>query len=73
MLSDVYDIRVADGPPMLLAERGCRAGWPSTSGIRTFGSAVRDMQQAKQVESTPGCSISWSGQFKFLERATARW
>jgi len=35
---------------------------------------VREMQQAvsKQIELPPGYSISWSGQFEFLERATAR-
>jgi Cu(I)/Ag(I) efflux system membrane protein CusA/SilA len=41
---------------------------------RDLRSAVQDMQQAvaKQVKLPPGYSISWSGQFEFLERATAK-
>jgi Cu(I)/Ag(I) efflux system membrane protein CusA/SilA len=37
-------------------------------------SAVRDMQQAvtKDVKLPAGYSISWSGQFEYLERATAK-
>jgi len=39
-----------------------------------LSSAVRDMQQAvaRQVHLPAGYSLSWSGQFEFLERATAR-
>jgi copper/silver efflux system protein len=39
-----------------------------------LGSAVREMQAvvAQQVSLPPGYSISWSGQFEFLERATAK-
>jgi len=35
---------------------------------------VRDMQTAvmREVKLPPGYSISWSGQFEFLERATAK-
>ena len=41
---------------------------------RDLSSAVRDMQQAvaKRVTLPPGYSISWSGQFEYLERATER-
>src|SRR5206468_4794799 len=41
---------------------------------RDLSSAVRDMQAAvaKEVKLPPGYSISWSGQFEFLERATAK-
>jgi copper/silver efflux system protein len=41
---------------------------------RDLRSAVKDMQRAvaEQVNLSPGYSISWSGQFEFLERATAK-
>jgi copper/silver efflux system protein len=41
---------------------------------RDLSSAVRDMQAAvaKQVKLPPGYSMSWSGQFEYLERASAR-
>jgi copper/silver efflux system protein len=39
-----------------------------------LSSAVRDMQRAvaQEVKLPPGYSISWSGQFEFLERATQK-
>jgi Cu(I)/Ag(I) efflux system membrane protein CusA/SilA len=39
-----------------------------------MNSVVRDMQQAvaKEVKLRPGYSISWSGQFEYLERASAK-
>src|SRR5690606_24340395 len=41
---------------------------------RDLGSAVQEMQQtvAEHIELPPGYSISWSGQFEFLERASAK-
>jgi Cu/Ag efflux pump CusA len=41
---------------------------------RDLSGAVQDMQRAveKTVALPPGYSISWSGQFEFLERATAK-
>jgi Cu(I)/Ag(I) efflux system membrane protein CusA/SilA len=41
---------------------------------RDLQSAVRDMQRVvgEQVKLPPGYSISWSGQFEYLERASAK-
>jgi len=75
VLSDVADIRVTDGPPMLRSENARLSGWVYVDiRGRDLRSAVHDMQQAvaSQVRLPPGYSISWSGQFEFLERATAR-
>ena len=75
VLSDVADIRVTDGPPMLRSENARLSGWVYVDiRGRDLRSAVHDMQQAvaSQVRLSPGYSISWSGQFEFLERATAR-
>ncbi len=75
VLSDVADIRITDGPPMLRSENARLSGWVYVDiRGRDLRSAVRDMQQAvtSQVSLPPGYSVSWSGQFEFLERATAR-
>jgi Cu(I)/Ag(I) efflux system membrane protein CusA/SilA len=75
VLSDVADIRITDGPPMLRSENARLSGWVYVDiRGRDLRSAVRDMQAAvaAQVSLPPGYSISWSGQFEFLERATAR-
>jgi Cu(I)/Ag(I) efflux system membrane protein CusA/SilA len=75
VLSDVADLRVTDGPPMLRSENARLSGWVYVDiRGRDLRSAVQDMQRAvaKQVTLPPGYSISWSGQFEFLERATAK-
>ncbi|MFM9880459.1 MAG: efflux RND transporter permease subunit [Burkholderiaceae bacterium] len=75
VLGDVADIRISDGPPMLRSENARLSGWVYVDiRGRDLKGAVRDMQQAvaQQVKLTPGYSVSWSGQFEFLERATAK-
>jgi Cu(I)/Ag(I) efflux system membrane protein CusA/SilA len=75
VLSDVADIRITDGPPMLRSENARLSGWVYVDiRGRDLRSAVKDMQAAvaAQVNLPPGYSISWSGQFEFLERATAK-
>jgi copper/silver efflux system protein len=75
LLSDVADVRVTDGPPMLRSENARLAGWVYVDiRGRDLRSAVQEMQRAvaKDVKLVPGYSISWSGQFEFLERATAK-
>src|SRR5947208_12574264 len=74
-LGDVATLRISDGPPMLKSENARLSGWVYVDlHGRDLSSAVRDMQQAiaKEVKLPPGYSISWSGQFEFLERATAK-
>ena len=75
VLSDVADVRITDGPPMLRSENARLSGWVYVDiRGRDLRSAVQDMQRAvaQQVKLPPGYSISWSGQFEFLERATAK-
>ena len=75
VLGDVADIRITDGPPMLRSENARLAGWVYVDiRGRDLRSAVQEMQRvvADQVTLPPGYSVSWSGQFEFLERATAR-
>ncbi|PKO64782.1 MAG: CusA/CzcA family heavy metal efflux RND transporter [Betaproteobacteria bacterium HGW-Betaproteobacteria-16] len=75
VLGDVADIRIDDGPPMLRSENARLAGFVYVDlRGRDLGTAVREMQQsvADQVKLPPGYSVSWSGQFEFLERAAAK-
>ncbi len=74
-LRDVAAIRISDGPPMLKSENARLSGWVYVDlHGRDLSSAVRDMQRAvtQEVKLPPGYSISWSGQFEFLERATQK-
>ncbi len=74
-LADVADVRISDGPPMLRSENARLAGFVYVDiRGRDLKSAVLDMQRAvaADVKLTPGYSVSWSGQFEFLERATAK-
>jgi len=71
----VADIRITDGPPMLRSENARLSGWVYVDiRGRDLLSAVKDMQRvvAEKVVLPAGYSISWSGQFEFLERATAK-
>ncbi|HRI96443.1 MAG TPA: efflux RND transporter permease subunit [Nocardioides sp.] len=75
VLADVADIRINDGPPMLRSENARLAGYVYVDlRGRDLGSAVREMQRvvSEQIDLPPGYSVSWSGQFEFLERATAK-
>lgn len=74
-LGDVATIRIDDGPPMLKSENARLSGWVYVDiRGRDLSSAVREMQQlvAKEVALPAGYSVSWSGQFEYLERATAK-
>src|SRR5207253_5119472 len=74
-LRDGAAIRISDGPPMLKRENARLSGWVYVDlHGRDLSSAVRDMQAAiaKEVKLPPGFSLSWSGQFEYLERATAK-
>ena len=74
-LASVAEIRITDGPPMLKSENARLSGWVYVDiRSRDLKSAVTDMQRAvaKEVKLPPGYSVSWSGQFEFLERAQAK-
>ena len=74
-LSAVAVLEIADGPPMLRSENARLSGWIYVDiRGRDLGSVVADAQQAvaQQVKLPPGASLSWSGQFEYLERAKAR-
>jgi Cu(I)/Ag(I) efflux system membrane protein CusA/SilA len=74
-LSAVAEIAVVDGPPMLRSENARLNGWIYVDiRGRDLGSYVEEAQRLvrERVELPPGYSISWSGQFEYLERASKR-
>ena len=74
-LGDVATIRISDGATMLKSENARLSGWVYVDiRDRALSAVVHDMQQAvaKEVRLPPAYSISWSGQFEYLERATAK-
>ncbi|QBM29173.1 efflux RND transporter permease subunit [Hydrogenophaga pseudoflava] len=75
VLGDVARLRITDGPPMLRSENARLAGFVYVDiRDRDLRGAVLDMQQAvaEQVDLPAGYSVSWSGQYEFLERASAQ-
>ncbi|WP_248768456.1 efflux RND transporter permease subunit [Pseudomonas sp. MWU12-2345] len=74
-LGAVADISVSAGPPMLRSENGRLSGWVYVDVRgRDLASTARDLQQqvAQQVKLKAGMTVSYSGQYEFLERANAR-
>ena len=74
-LAAIANVRIVDGPPMLRSENARLSGWVYVDARgRDLVSVVHDLQAAvaRDVDLTPGYSISWSGQFEYLERAKAR-
>jgi copper/silver efflux system protein len=75
LLQDVARVNIQEGPPMLRSENARLSGWVYVDVRgRDLRAVVNDMQAAvgKQVTLPPGYAVSWSGQFEYLERATAR-
>jgi Cu(I)/Ag(I) efflux system membrane protein CusA/SilA len=74
-LSQIAEISLSPGPPMLKSENGRLVGYifVDVAG-RDLGSVVADLQQAvsKEVQLPPGYGIAWSGQYEYLTRALAR-
>ena len=74
-LSQVADLHIVAGPPMLKSENGQLATYVyvDTAG-RDLGAVVDDLQRAvaKQVRLPPGVTLAWSGQFEYLARAMQR-
>ncbi|WP_321850396.1 efflux RND transporter permease subunit [Burkholderia diffusa] len=74
-LGDVANIAIADGPPSIRSENARLSGFVYVDIRNTdLQSAVKGMQRAvaEKVVLPPGYSITWSGQFEYLERAAAK-
>lgn len=74
-LSDLAAVRLMDGPDMVRTEGARPTGYiyVDTQG-RDLGSYVADAQKAVAVavKLPAGYTISWSGQFEYLQRAKQR-
>ncbi len=74
-LGTVAKVEVAVGPPMLKSENGRPSTWiyVDVRG-RDLASVVKDLQVAvaKDVKVPPGISLSYSGQFEYLQHAVER-
>jgi len=74
-LGDLAEVVITEGPPMLKSENARLSNWIYVDlRGRDLKSAVEEMQQrvAQQVALPQGVTLSWSGQFEYLERATAK-
>ncbi|WII84418.1 efflux RND transporter permease subunit [Klebsiella pasteurii] len=74
-LSELADIAITDGPPMLKSENARLSDWIYVDiRGRDLKSAVDQMQRevSEQVKLPEGISLTWSGQYEYLERATAK-
>ena len=74
-LGTVARVSLTDGPPMLKSENARPSGWVYVDVRgRDIASVVGDLREAvsNQIKLEPGMSLTYSGQFEFLERANAR-
>ena len=74
-LGTVARIDVSEGPPMLRSENGRPVTWIYVDGRgRALTEIIGDLQRtiASKVKLTPGVSITYTGQFEFLQRAVER-
>ncbi len=74
-LSQVAEVKIADGPAMLQSENARLVGitFVDIQG-RDIGSFIAEARKAvaKQVELPAGYSLRWSGQYEYLNRALAK-
>lgn len=74
-LTLVADIKYRRGPPVIKSENARPNAWIyvdiSTSDIGGFVRQAKEVV-AELVEIPPGYTLSWSGQFEYMERAAAR-
>jgi Cu(I)/Ag(I) efflux system membrane protein CusA/SilA len=76
-ISQLADIRLLEGPSMIRDENGLLSGYVYVDVAgRDLGSYVEEAQRLvhAQVEPhlPPGYSLSWSGQYEFLQRVRER-
>jgi Cu(I)/Ag(I) efflux system membrane protein CusA/SilA len=74
-LSDVADVQIVDGAPVIKSENARLNGWTyvDISG-RDLGSYVAEAQRvvADSLDLPAGYSLAWSGQYEYMVRAKER-
>jgi len=74
-LQDVARVEIADGPGMIRSENARPSGWVFVDmKDRDLGGYVSDAKAriASELVLPAGYSLSWSGQYEYLERAVER-
>jgi Cu(I)/Ag(I) efflux system membrane protein CusA/SilA len=74
-LDAIASVTITDGPPLIKSENARPNGWIYVDiRGRDLGGYVAAAKQAvaEQVVLPAGYSVTWSGQFEYLERAAAR-
>ncbi len=74
-LAQVAEVVIVDGAPMLKSENARLNGWTFVDiRDRDLGSWIAEARQAvrEQVRLPPGYSLTWSGQYEYMERAQKR-
>jgi Cu(I)/Ag(I) efflux system membrane protein CusA/SilA len=74
-LGAVAEVKLVDGPGMIRSENARRTGFVFIDiAERDLGSYVAEAQRvvAENVELPPGYSITWSGQYEYIERVQER-
>ena len=74
-LGSVAEVAITDGPPMIKSENARPNGWVYVDiRGRDLGGYVAEAKAlvAEQIDLPAGYSLSWSGQFEYLERAAER-
>lgn len=72
VLGDVASVRVADGPPMIKSEGAQLTGWTYVDiagrDVGSYVAAARKLVSEK-IKLPPGYSLSWSGQYEYMQKA----
>jgi Cu(I)/Ag(I) efflux system membrane protein CusA/SilA len=72
VLGDVAAIRIEDGPPMIKSEAAQLTGWTYVDiahrDVGSYVAAARKLVAAK-VKLPPGYSLTWSGQYEYMQQA----
>jgi Cu(I)/Ag(I) efflux system membrane protein CusA/SilA len=74
-LGSVAHVHISDGPPMLKSENARPSAWVYIDvHSRDLASVVAELKRVvhQEVQLEPGITLSYSGQFEFMERANAR-
>ena len=74
-LSALADIRIVDGPGMIRSENARRTGFVFIDiAGRDLGGYVAEAQEVvtEKVDLPPGYSLTWSGQYEYIERMQDR-
>lgn len=74
-LSGVANVYVTEGPDMIRSENARLNGWVYIDiAGRDLGSYVQEAQRVvnQQIKLPAGYSLTWSGQYEYLERANER-